>query len=186
MRKRSRSAKPAPRAAETIKRTAQLKPDAAKADVTPDALPDEAGADTIRAIQGELGQRGFGPVPSDGIMRPVTRAAIMAYEHDYRLPLTGEASEALLTRLLLGVPATTEVSGGREVRSPHAEALIKRVQRMLAANGYRPGARRWPPQRGHRDGHPRLRGGPGLGAQRPHIGGSPEPVAGKRCAPEGG
>jgi peptidoglycan hydrolase-like protein with peptidoglycan-binding domain len=132
--------KPGLRPGEASKRTAQLKPDSARTDLTPDALPDEAGVDTIRAIQRELAQRGFGPVVGDGVMRPVTRAAILAYEYDHRLPLTGEATEALLTRLVLGVPATTEVSGGREVRSPHAETLIKQVQRGLLAAGYRPGA----------------------------------------------
>jgi peptidoglycan hydrolase-like protein with peptidoglycan-binding domain len=130
----------APRAGEAAKRTALLKPDSAKADIVPDGLPDEAGADTIRGIQRELTQRGFGPVASDGIMRPVTRAAIMAYEFDYRLPLTGEATEALLSRLVLGATATADVSGGREVRSPHADAIIRQVQRLLAASGYRPGA----------------------------------------------
>lgn len=136
---RARPADVAPPAKTGTRRTAQLKPDSAKADLMPEAPAEEASADTIKAIQRELGQRGFGPVASDGIMRPVTRAAIMAYEHDHRLPLTGEATEGLLTRLVLGVPATTEVSGGREVRSLHAEALIKQVQRLLTANGYRPG-----------------------------------------------
>lgn len=128
-----------PRTGQTTKRTALLKPDSAKTTQTPEALPDEAGADTIRAIQRELNQRGFGPVGGDGVMRPVTRAAIMSYEHDNRLPLTGEATEALLTRLVLGASATDTPSGAGEVRSPHAEATIKQVQRLLAANGYRPG-----------------------------------------------
>ena len=129
-----------PRAPDAAKRTALLKPDSARADVPPGSLPDEAGVDTIKAIQRELGQRGFGPVASDGIMRPVTRAAIMAYEHDHRLPLTGEASEALLSRLVLGAPATPDVSGSREVRSPLAEAVVRQVQRLLAASGYGPGS----------------------------------------------
>ena len=102
-------------------------------------MPDEASPDTVRAIQRELSQRGFGPVASDGIMRPITRAAIMSYEHDSRLPLTGEATEALLTRLVLGAPATNTPSGAGEVQSPHAEALIRQVQSMLVASGYRPG-----------------------------------------------
>jgi len=124
---------------QTTKRTALLKPDSVKTTQMPEALPDEAGADTIRAIQRELNQRGFGPVGGDGIMRPVTRAAIMSYEHDNRLPLTGEATEALLARLVLGAPATDAPSGAGEVRSPHAEATIKQVQRLLTASGYRPG-----------------------------------------------
>ena len=127
------------RTGQTTKRTALLKPDAVRTSQTPESLPDEAGADTIRAIQRELNQRGLGPVGGDGIMRPVTRAAIMSYEHDNRLPLTGEATDALLSRLVLGAPATEEPSGAGEVRSPRAEATIKQVQRLLAASGYRPG-----------------------------------------------
>jgi peptidoglycan hydrolase-like protein with peptidoglycan-binding domain len=99
----------------------------------------QAGADTVRAIQRELDRLGHGPVASDGIMRPVTRAAIMSYEHDSRLPLTGEASEALLTRLVLGAPATEAPSSAASAPSPQAEALIKEMQRLLTANGYRPG-----------------------------------------------
>src|SRR5262245_49180643 len=136
--RRGQTAKPAPPPTDANKRTA-LKPNASKSDIVTGALPDEAGADTIRGIQRELGQRGFGPVTSDGVMRPVTRAAIMAYEYDNRLPLTGEATEALLSRLLLGAPPS-EVAGAREVRSAHAEEVIRQVQRQLAAKGYRPGA----------------------------------------------
>src|SRR5262249_55037517 len=121
------SAKRAP-AEQSTKRTALLKPDSAKRAEAPEPLADEAGADTIRAIQRELDQRGFGPVASDGVMRPATRAAIMSYEHDNRLPLTGLASEVLLTRLVLGAPATNEPSGSGQVQSPQAEALVKQVQ----------------------------------------------------------
>lgn len=125
------------RTTQGTKRTALLKPDSAND--TPEDLPDEAGVDTIRAIQRELNQRGFGPLASDGIMRLVTRAAIMSYEHDNRLPYTAEATEGLLTRLVLGASAVNPPAGAGEVQSPHAEATIKQVQRMLAAGGYRPG-----------------------------------------------
>ena len=127
------------RAAQGTKRTALLKPDSANANDTPEDLPDAAGVDTIRAIQRELSQRGFGPLASDGIMRLVTRAAIMSYEHDNRLPYTAEATEGLLTRLVLGASAINPPAGAGEVQSPHAEATIKQVQRLLAAGGYRPG-----------------------------------------------
>jgi peptidoglycan hydrolase-like protein with peptidoglycan-binding domain len=128
------------RAAQGTKRTAQLKPDSANANDMPEDLPGEAGADTVRAIQRELNQRGFGPLASDGSMRLVTRAAIMSYEHDNRLPYTAQATEGLLTRLVLGASAINPPTGAGEVQSPHAEATIKQVQRMLAAGGYRPGS----------------------------------------------
>ena len=101
----------------------------------------EPGPETIRAIQRELNQRGYGPVASDGIVRPVTRAAIMSFEQDNRLPITGEATEALLARLVLGASANerSTVTSIGQVQSANAEETIKHVQRMLAANGYRPG-----------------------------------------------
>ncbi len=123
------------RSAQAKKRTAELKPDPAGTTGALESPPN----DTIRAIQRELNQRGFGPVASDGIMRPVTRAAIMSYEHDNRLVLTGEATEALLTRLVLGAPAVNATPRAGDVQSPDADATIKQVQRMLAASGYRPG-----------------------------------------------
>jgi peptidoglycan hydrolase-like protein with peptidoglycan-binding domain len=125
--------------ADAGKRTAP-KSNSGKSEVVTGALPDQVSADTIRSIQRELGVRGFGPVPSDGVLLPITRAAIMAYEYDHRLPLTGEATEALLARLTLGVPAASNASGAGEVRSAQAEAVIKQVQRLLVAHGYRPGS----------------------------------------------
>jgi peptidoglycan hydrolase-like protein with peptidoglycan-binding domain len=136
----ARDGRPGARAtpADQPKRAAMLKPDP-KADAPPEAPLNEASADTIRAIQRELKQRGLGSLASDGIVRPATRAAIMAFEHDNQLPLTGEATDALLKRILLGASAASDSSGAGEVRSPHAQALIRHVQRLLTARGYRPG-----------------------------------------------
>lgn len=128
------------RTAQETKRLSQPKPNVVKtSDAQQETRPAEASAETLRAIQRELNERGFGPVAGDGVMRPVTRAAIMSYEHDNRMPLTGEATEALLTHLVLGGSATSEASGAGQVRSPHAEAMIKQVQRLLSDSGYRPG-----------------------------------------------
>jgi peptidoglycan hydrolase-like protein with peptidoglycan-binding domain len=99
--------------------------------------------ETVRAIQRELSARGFGPVPNDGNLGLVTRAAIIAYEQDHRLPLTAAASEDLLHRLVLGTPAATAAAGEEgsavQAASPEAEAVIASVQRSLAQLGYRPG-----------------------------------------------
>jgi peptidoglycan hydrolase-like protein with peptidoglycan-binding domain len=73
-------------------------------------------------------------------MRQPTRAAIMAFEHDNRLGLSGEASQALLKQLVFGSPADASgETGDIEVRSPHAEAIIKQVQQALITHGYQPG-----------------------------------------------
>jgi peptidoglycan hydrolase-like protein with peptidoglycan-binding domain len=123
-------------------RAARLDPASATLDGLP-AVGDTADEDTetIRALQRELHQRGYGPLASDGTMRPVTRAAIMAYEHDQNLPLSGEASEMLLGRVLLGASTSMEPASGaaRKVASPRAAQVVRTVQEMLAKLGYQPG-----------------------------------------------
>jgi len=99
--------------------------------------PDAASPDTIRAIQRELRQKGYGNLSSDGTLRPQTRAAIMAYEYDTGLVLTGQASEALLTRILFGGSPAAEPAG--KVGSAEAAELVRFVQHSLAALGYQPG-----------------------------------------------
>jgi peptidoglycan hydrolase-like protein with peptidoglycan-binding domain len=98
---------------------------------------DAASPDTIRAIQRELRQKGYGNLASDGTLRPQTRAAIMAYEYDNGLVLTGQASEGLLTRILFGGSPAVEPAG--KVGSAEAAELVRLVQQSLAALGYQPG-----------------------------------------------
>jgi hypothetical protein len=121
-------------------RVARFKPDAAKTDSLPESPEAIADVETIRAVQRELTQRGYGPLAIDGIIRPATRAGIMAYEHDQGLALTGRASDALLKRMLLGAPAAADRAVADKVQTAEAEALIRSVQRSLALLGYRPGA----------------------------------------------
>lgn len=90
--------------------------------------------DVVRAVQRELAQRGYSPGHGDGSAHSITRAAVMAYEHDHGLPLTGEPSEALLKSILFGLPAT----GGTPSVPPSAPAteIIRTVQQSLATLGY--------------------------------------------------
>jgi peptidoglycan hydrolase-like protein with peptidoglycan-binding domain len=77
----------------------------------------------VRAIQRELAVRGYAPGPVDGLAGIVTRAAIMAFERDNGLPLTGEPTDALLQSIVLGLsldgdaedegPAEGESAAGR-------------------------------------------------------------------------
>ena len=53
--------------------------------------------------------------------------------------LTGEASEELLKRILLGAAAGIEPAGAARVSSVQAEQVIRTVQQWLAALGYRVG-----------------------------------------------
>jgi peptidoglycan hydrolase-like protein with peptidoglycan-binding domain len=122
---------------ERVQRTARLDPNSGTFDGMPDAVED---TETIRAIQRELRRRNYGMLVSDGVMRPVTRAAIMAYEHDHALPLTGEASEDILKRILLGASATMEpAAAARTVASARAAQVVRTVQELLAALRYQPG-----------------------------------------------
>ena len=97
----------------------------------------EAGVETVRAIQRELRTRGYGPLPGDGVMSLATRAGIMAFEHDRGLGLTGEASEELLKRILLGDSPEVAPAGPAKIRSVQAEQVIRAVQQRLAALNYR-------------------------------------------------
>ncbi len=117
-------------------RIARFAPQSASIDAMPEPSEDEPDSATIAAIQRELKQRNYGPLPVDGILRPATRAAIMAFEFDRGLPLTGEASAQTLKTILLGAPAGGSVAGASKVRSPHAEEIVRGVQKSLVALGY--------------------------------------------------
>jgi len=99
--------------------------------------------ETIRAVQRELRERGYGLLVSDGIMRPVTRAAVMAYENDHGLPLTGDATDVQLKRILLGGSPSAEPSPATatvpKVATAQAGEIVRMVQELLAKVGYHPG-----------------------------------------------
>jgi peptidoglycan hydrolase-like protein with peptidoglycan-binding domain len=122
-------------------RIARFAPDPERLAAAPEAAAeDDADNATIGAIQRELKQRNYGPLPVDGFLRPATRAAIMAFEFDRGLPLTGEASGETLKLILLGAPASGGGRSAGEVRSVHAEGIVRNVQKALSALGYQPGA----------------------------------------------
>jgi peptidoglycan hydrolase-like protein with peptidoglycan-binding domain len=125
---------------EPVKSTQALKVRMVRVATISEPPPEPVDADTVRAVQNELNRRGYGPVAADGVMRPAARAAIMAFEHEHRLALTGQASQELLKQLVIGVPASAQTSESPEVASAHAQAVVKDVQRLLSARGYRPGA----------------------------------------------
>jgi peptidoglycan hydrolase-like protein with peptidoglycan-binding domain len=121
-------------------RASRSKPEPAEIAASEPALKADAqSTETIRAIQRELRQRGYGALASDGSLRPATRAAIMAYEFDNRLPLTGQASEALLRLLVFGGTPNADPTLAGKVRTAEAQELVRVVQQRLAALGYQPG-----------------------------------------------
>lgn len=103
----------------------------------PVSEPAMGRADVIRGIQRELNTRGYAPGAPDGVAGLVTRAAIMAYEHDTGIALTGDATQELLGRIVLG-PAVPAVArpGRSEVKGAEAAAVVKIVSQSLAAQGY--------------------------------------------------
>ncbi|HEU0158925.1 MAG TPA: peptidoglycan-binding domain-containing protein, partial [Hyphomicrobiaceae bacterium] len=117
------------------------KPEAANGEATGSALGSQksetARPETVRAIGRELRQRGYGSAAGEGAPRAQRSAAIMAYEYDNGLPLTGQASEALLERILFGGPGAGEGQG--KVASAEAAELVRFVQQALSALGYQPG-----------------------------------------------
>jgi peptidoglycan hydrolase-like protein with peptidoglycan-binding domain len=135
---RSKSGPPQVTVGEQPLRIARFAPDSSKLDI-PQAPQGDADMATIGAIQRELKSRGYGPIAGDGVMGLTTRAGIMAFEYDHGLGLTGEASEELLKRILLGASAGIEPAGPAKVKSVQAEQVIRTVQQRLAALGYRIG-----------------------------------------------
>ncbi len=97
------------------------------------------------AIQRELQSRGYQPGSQDGVAGAVTRAAIMAWEHDHGLALTGEPTDAIMKAIVLGVSAasagqiTAQWQALPKERRTRAEHLIRWVQQSLSALGYNPG-----------------------------------------------
>lgn len=108
----------------------------------PEAPDAEGDAETVKTVQRELTARGYGPLVADGMPGLVTRAAIMAFEHDHRLPLTGEATGRLIGRLQMSAAQAAALppdpAAGR-IRSTQAEMVIRTVQQSLAALGYQVG-----------------------------------------------
>jgi len=102
------------------------------------ATPEEAERSRIKAIQRELTAKGYDPGPTDAAMGYFTRAAIIAYEDDHGLTVTGEPRPELLEHLVLG--ATVTAPAKPPAPSEETLALIKAVQQILADQGYAPGA----------------------------------------------
>ncbi len=105
-----------------------------------DAAPAMDPGEVVRGIQKGLTARGYEPGQSDGVPGLVTRAAIMAYEFDNGLVMTGEPSRQVMQHLLLGASAEpAKRSGPPEVRGTQAIAIVKWVARQLGGLGFAAG-----------------------------------------------
>jgi peptidoglycan hydrolase-like protein with peptidoglycan-binding domain len=101
--------------------------------IAPDTKP--VSPRVIKAIQRQLSQLGYGGDPINGNAGLGTRSAILAYEFDKRMPLSGEPSEALLEALIFDTaPLSPEL--GQIDRFEDRPTLTSEVQTMLARLGY--------------------------------------------------
>lgn len=94
----------------------------------------------VASVQRELSNRGYVCGNMSGALDTVTRAAIMAFEHDRGLDLTGQPSSELLAELRSSVPLAVRSGTGPRTTGPEAEAVIRAVQQSLSLLSYRPGA----------------------------------------------
>ena len=93
---------------------------------------------TTRALQRELESRGYLIGANDGVAGLVTRAAIMAYEYDHGIALTGEPTERLLQAVILGTATSDAPASANQPVGPYAEQVIRTTQQSLSGLGYGP------------------------------------------------
>ena len=109
---------------------------------TPAVRPARSGASgeqkLVAAVQDQLAKRGYVPGNATGHLDFVTRAAIMAFEHDKGLELTAVPTGDLLAALRSSVP-TPAAGGGPDAASAEAQEVVRAVQRSLSLLNYRPG-----------------------------------------------
>lgn len=78
-------------------------PDSASASAQPQPLETQQTAPVsdplVAAIQKALARAAYGPVEADGVIGPQTSDAIMRFQRDHNLPVTGEVSDALVIEL---------------------------------------------------------------------------------------
>ena len=83
--------------------TARVTPAATtQSDAVVDAAQDDntvAADPLVAAVQNALALSAYGPLNADGVVGPDTRAAIMRFQRDHNLPVTGEISDGLIVEL---------------------------------------------------------------------------------------
>ena len=86
--------------AATLPATSQVKlqQSTAISNLNMDAVPD-LGRDIVRKIQATLQAKGFDPGPIDGIVGPLTRAAVRKYQDHFGIKASGEINNQTLFAL---------------------------------------------------------------------------------------
>jgi len=65
----------------------------------PPAVMYDSSATIAASVQDRLARDGYDPGPSDGVIGPQTRDAILDFQNDHRLPVTGQIDDPLLRAL---------------------------------------------------------------------------------------
>ncbi len=98
------------------------------------------GHELLRAVRRELARLNYFPGSNasrlDGRVDAMTMGAIMAYQYDHGLPVTGLVSNDLFKRLLFGVGKTADGRGKRPVFTRETRQLVAEIQGILSAKGY--------------------------------------------------
>ena len=95
----------------------------------------------VRAVQRELTSRGYEPGPVDGVEGLKTKAAIMAFQVDQRILVSGRSSEVLLRRIVLGGSAGSGSETNSHGDIENRRQVVLTVQSLLKKRGYSPGSR---------------------------------------------
>ena len=94
----------------------------------------------VHAIRRELLRRNYFPGSAasrlDQRLDAMTMGAIMAYQYDHGLRVTGRATNALLKSFLFGVELPQNGSGKQPEMSSDTHQLVAEVQGILSAKGY--------------------------------------------------
>lgn len=98
---------------------------------------EQGEAGLVADIQSELAKRGYVPGNTTGNLDRITRAAIMAFEHDNGRAVTARPSTGLRDTLRGG--RSGNVSSASDP-TPEAAEIVRTVQRSLSLLNYRPGA----------------------------------------------
>ncbi len=76
----------------------------------------------VKAVQRELGQRGYDAGTPDGLLRDQTRNAISSFEKDHGLTVTGAPSDELLRQILLGDTVKAAAATGAVAAATRVDA----------------------------------------------------------------
>jgi peptidoglycan hydrolase-like protein with peptidoglycan-binding domain len=94
----------------------------------------------LAAIQAELAALGYFDGPADGMAGAESRAAVTAYQRKNGLRPTGRTSQMLLDHIRFNKKLLSASEFTGTVSTPAGDDEVRRLQKGLAALGYRPGA----------------------------------------------